>query len=211
MPVNRKGACNAMRQSRACTSQRSDGRPVFRGGVIPTVPWRAGTRAQPGHGGDPRTPEAQKLPEDARDVLSTARGVMNRRSPIAWFQRPSAFSSSTSRSRAVRSSSGIVLAASADELRDEGRVERGAPLGHAADAAAGELRRRRPDPSGGSPRLGALGEQLHRVGGSTYSRGPGRRHRGGARGSPAPREDPRRSGSAACGCPRWRRRRVLPP
>ena len=95
--------------------------------------------------------------------FSTARCVMNMRSPIAWFERPSAISSSTSRSRGVRSCERVVLAPPPDELRDDLGVERRAALAHAPHGV-GEL---------GDVRdavlqqvadaLGALGEQVERV------------------------------------------------
>ena len=56
--------------------------------------------------------------------FSTVCSVMNKRSAIALFERPSAINASTSSSRSVRSSSGVLpLAALTDELRHDRRVE----------------------------------------------------------------------------------------
>ena len=63
--------------------------------------------------------------------FSTARSVTNSRSAIAWLERPSAMSSSTSRSRGVSSVERVVLTAPAEELGDDCGVERGSSLGDA--------------------------------------------------------------------------------
>ena len=138
--------------------------------------------------------------------FSTARSVTTSRSAIAWFERPSAISSSTSRSRGVSSSSGSSRAAAADELRDDRRVERRAALGDAphrggelvdvGDAVLEQV----------ADALGAVGEQLERVARLDVLRE--HEHAGlrdAARGSPARRAGPRRCASAACGCRRSRR------
>ena len=65
--------------------------------------------------------------------FSTARGEMKSRCPIAWLERPSAISSSTSRSRGESSLDGVVAAVAADQLGDDERVERRASLGDAMD------------------------------------------------------------------------------
>ncbi len=68
--------------------------------------------------------------------FSTARSVTNRRSAIAWFERPSAISSSTSRSRGGELLERVVGALAPDELADDGGVERGAAVGDPAHGGA---------------------------------------------------------------------------
>ena len=96
--------------------------------------------------------------------FSTVCSVMNSRSAIALFERPSAISASTSSSRSVSSSSGSSpLRALADELRDDGRVEHRAALADPAHArrqlveVGDAVLEQVADP------LGALREQLDRV------------------------------------------------
>ena len=95
--------------------------------------------------------------------FSTARSVTNIRSAIAWFERPSAMYSRTSRSRGERPLERVVAAVPADELADDGRIECRAALGDpphgggelldVGDAVLEQV----------ADALGALGEKLHRV------------------------------------------------
>ena len=139
--------------------------------------------------------------------FSTARGEMNSRWPIAWFDRPSAISSSTSRSRGESRATGSSRAIAADELGDHERVECRAALGDAAnrgdelvdvgDAVLEQV----------AEPLGALAEQLDGVGVSDVLREDEHARLGVlARGSRARPGFPRPSASAACGCRRSRRR-----
>ena len=95
--------------------------------------------------------------------FSTARRVTNRRSAIAWFERPSAISSSTSRSRGESSSSGSSRRCLPDELADDGRIERRAALGDAPDGRGELLHVGHAVLEQVADALGALREELHRV------------------------------------------------
>ena len=95
--------------------------------------------------------------------FSTARSVTNIRSAIAWFERPSAMYSRTSRSRGERAPERVIAAMPADELADDGRIERRATLGDpphrggelvdVGDAVLEQV----------ADALGALGQKIHRV------------------------------------------------
>ena len=63
---------------------------------------------------------------------STVLRAIDSRSPMAWFDRPSAIKARTSRSRSVRSSSGT-RAAPADEHGDDGGIDDRAALGDPPD------------------------------------------------------------------------------
>ena len=63
---------------------------------------------------------------------STVLGARNNRSPMAWFERPSAIRARTSRSRSVRSSRGT-CAPPADKLGDHLGVDDRAALGDPPD------------------------------------------------------------------------------
>ena len=126
----------------------------------------AGTRAPRARGGGrPGCAGRRSFAKMLVTCFSTARSVTTSCSAIAAFERPSAISSSTSRSRGVSSADGIVAALPADELRDDRRVERGAALADAphrrdelvdvGDAVLEQV----------ADALGALGEELERVGG----------------------------------------------
>ena len=65
--------------------------------------------------------------------FSTACGVTTSTSAMPLFERPSAISSSTSRSRGVSAVERVVAAAPAEHVRDDGRVEHRAAGGDAAD------------------------------------------------------------------------------
>ena len=95
--------------------------------------------------------------------FSTARSVTNIRSAIAPLERPSAISSSTSRSRGVSSASGSPRAPPADELRDDRRVERRAALGDAAHGRAELVEVGHAVLEQVADALRAVGEQLQRV------------------------------------------------
>ena len=97
--------------------------------------------------------------------FSTARSVTNIRSAIAWFERPSAISSSTSRSRGVSSPDWVVLALASDELVDDGGVERRAALGDTADGGRELVDVGDAILEQVADALGALREQLQRVAG----------------------------------------------
>jgi hypothetical protein len=97
--------------------------------------------------------------------FSTARSVTTSSSAIAWFDRPSAMSPSTSRSRGVSSPNRIVAAATADELRDDARVERGAAFRDAAHCRAEVVDVRNAVLEEVADALGALRQELHRVAG----------------------------------------------
>ena len=96
--------------------------------------------------------------------FSTARGEMKSRCPIAWFDRPSAISSSTSRSRGESRCDRIVAPVAADELGDDERVERRAALGDPPDGGrelvdvGDAVLEQVPEP------VRAVGEQLDGVG-----------------------------------------------
>ena len=93
---------------------------------------RAGTRARPARGGGPR-PSACRSSLEKIEVtcFSTARSVTTSASAIALFERPSAISPSTSRSRGVSDCSGILAAPAAEQQRDDLRIERRAAAGDA--------------------------------------------------------------------------------
>ena len=71
--------------------------------------------------------------------FSTACGVTTSTSAMPLFERPSAISSSTSRSRGVSAVQRIVAAAAAEHVRDDGRVEHRA-AGRDAPDGVGEQR-----------------------------------------------------------------------
>ena len=71
--------------------------------------------------------------------FSTPRSVRNTRAAIAEFERPSAISSSTSRSRGQRADR-VVVAAAAHELRDDAGIERGAAAATRLTAATKSAR-----------------------------------------------------------------------
>ena len=73
-----------------------------------------------------------ELGEDAVTCFSTACGVTTSFSAMPLFERPSAISSSTSRSRGVSVVERVVAAAPAEHVRDDRRVEHRAARGDAA-------------------------------------------------------------------------------
>ena len=84
--------------------------------------------------------------------------------PRSPFDRPSAIASSTSRSRGVEVGERIVAATAPDELRDDGRVERRAALGDAAHGRAELVDVRDAVLEQVADALGAVGEQVERMG-----------------------------------------------
>ena len=137
--------------------------------------------------------------------FSTARSVTNRRSAIAWFERPSAISSSTSRSRGVSSSSGssarrrptswLTTAGSSAEPPSPTRRTALANCSRSAIAVLEQV----------ADALGALGRAApSRSRARRTARGRARPCRETAPGSPSRPAAPRPCGSAACGCRRRR-------
>ena len=95
--------------------------------------------------------------------FSTARSVTKSRSAIAWFDRPSAISSSTSRSRGGQLLERVVGALPTHELADDGGVERRAAVGHAAHGRAELLEIGDAVLEQVADALGARLEERHRV------------------------------------------------
>ena len=139
--------------------------------------------------------------------FSTARSVTTSASAMALLERPSAISPSTSRSRAVRLSSGSSRRRRPEQQRDDLGVQRGAAVGdaahgvgervHVGDAVLEQVARA----------LGGLRQQVQRVGlldvlGEHEHAGV----RAARRGSGARRAGPRRCAWAASARPRPRRR-----
>ena len=96
--------------------------------------------------------------------FSTARSVTTSSAAIAALERPSAISPSTSRSRGVSSSSGSSRALAAEHLRDDLGVERRAAAADAAHRVGERVDVGDPVLEQVAEPLGALGEQLARVG-----------------------------------------------
>ena len=125
---------------------------------------RAGTRARRARGGGRRSPAGRpSLAKMLVTCFSTLRSVISSRSAIAWLERPSAISSSTSRSRGVSASSG-------PSSRARRRAAARRPAGRAPSRPAA-TRRERVDEvvevgdavlEQVAEPLGALGEQLRR-------------------------------------------------
>ena len=168
---------------------------------------RAGTRARRARGGDPRLSAGRRsFAKMLVTCFSTARSGDHE--PLGDRLVRAALGHQLEHLALARRQllERIVAAAPADELRDDGRVERRAALGdaahrrgelvHVGDAVLQQV----------ADALGALAEQLHRVGRLDVLRQDEHaRSRASARGSPSPRAAPRRSASAACGCRRARR------
>ena len=154
----------------------------------------AGTRGRRGCGGcRPRPAVRPSLAKTAVTCFWTPRWLSSSRSPIALFERPSATSASTSRSRGAERRQRPVVAGA--------RQQPGTTSGSSAEPPAA-TRRSEPANSSMSPtrslrrypsRSGALREQLRRGPGLDVL---GEDHdpdlRGGARGSRAPRAALRR-------------------
>ncbi len=99
----------------------------------------------------------------------------------------------------------VVPAASAEELGDDGGVERGAPLRDAPHGRRELVDVRHPILQQVSETLGRLREEVHRVGGLHVLREDEHaRFRSGVAESPPRRGAPRRCASEACGCRRSR-------
>ena len=141
------------------SSSRSHARPAARRqgaggsrGDLPVQPADRLSRLQVGQHGEHaamvRVARRQvELPEDVGDVLlDRARADHQAPAPMAAFDRPSAISSSTSRSRGVSSDRRLSRAAAAQELGDDLRVERRAARGHAPRGVDELGRGRRPGP-----------------------------------------------------------------
>ena len=134
-------------------------------------------------------------------------GARKSRSQIAWFERPSAISARTSRSRSVRSSSGTRArrrptswATTSGSITEPPRAIRRIGVGEVlevVDAVLEEV----------AHPAGAIRDQAEREAWSRRTAtGRGRRPPSRApRGSPPPPAGPRRCAWAACGCRRSRR------
>ena len=167
----------------SCAAQY--GAPVFAGAAIRTSATSRGTAAPRARGGGPRARRAgRSFAKMLVTCFSTARGEMKSRSPIAWFVRPSAISSSTSRSRGesrstgssprLRPTSSATTSGSSAEPPSATRRDGGDELVDVGDAVLEQV----------AEPLGAVAEQLDRVAcARRAARGRARPSPGASRGS----------------------------
>ena len=102
------------------------------------------------------------LSKTLETYFSTGRSVITSLSAIPWFDRPSAISSSTSRSRGVSSAIGSSRRSLREEGRDDDRVERRAAVGDPSDGGDEVVDVADPVLEQVADALGRVGEQLHR-------------------------------------------------
>ena len=133
--------------------------------------------------------------------FSTARSVTTSSSATARFERPSAISPSTSRSRGVSSSSGSSARLRLEHVRHHLGVERGPAVGHARHRVGEQLHVGHAVLQQVADAVAALGQQVDRValldvlGEDEHALSTA-----APRAAPAPPGARRRCSSAACGC-----------